>query len=150
MRLLISFLALSLLGAVAQSACNSAEQKKSSGPIASASPAATNDGVRRVTTAELQDLVAKNQAFVVDVRNEASYNAGHIRGAKLIPEADIPNRLSELPKDKLIVTYCSWPSEHTSARAVVDLKGKGIDNAAALLGGFAAWQNAGLPVDKKE
>jgi rhodanese-related sulfurtransferase len=33
---------------------------------------------------------------------------------------------------------------------VVDLKAKGIDNAAALLGGFAAWQNAGLPVDKKE
>jgi rhodanese-related sulfurtransferase len=33
---------------------------------------------------------------------------------------------------------------------VVDLKGKGFDNAAALLGGFAAWQNAGFPVDKKE
>jgi rhodanese-related sulfurtransferase len=33
---------------------------------------------------------------------------------------------------------------------VVDLTAKGIDNAAALLGGFAAWQNAGLPVDKKE
>jgi rhodanese-related sulfurtransferase len=33
---------------------------------------------------------------------------------------------------------------------VVDLKTKGIDNAAALLGGFAGWQNAGLPVDKKE
>jgi 3-mercaptopyruvate sulfurtransferase SseA len=33
---------------------------------------------------------------------------------------------------------------------VVDLKAKGMDNAAALLGGFAAWQNAGLPVDKKE
>jgi rhodanese-related sulfurtransferase len=33
---------------------------------------------------------------------------------------------------------------------VVYLKAKGIDNAAALLGGFAAWQNAGLPVDKKQ
>lgn len=109
MRLLISSLALSLLGAVVLSACNSAEQKTKPGPIASASPAASapNDGVRRVTTTELQDLLAKNEAFVVDVRNEASYNAGHIRSAKLIPEADIPNRLSELPKDKLIVTYCS-------------------------------------------
>ncbi|MEP6717937.1 MAG: rhodanese-like domain-containing protein [bacterium] len=109
MRLLISFLLLSLLGAVAQSGCNSAEQKNKSGPIATASPAvpAPNDGVRRVTTTELQDLLAKHEAFVVDVRNEASYNAGHIRSAKLIPEADIPNRLGELPKDKLIVTYCS-------------------------------------------
>jgi len=31
---------------------------------------------------------------------------------------------------------------------VVNLKTKGMENAAALLGGFAAWQNAGLPVDK--
>src|SRR6266481_4173178 len=109
MRLLISLFALSLLGAVAQSGCNSAEQKNRSGPIATASPAAPapNDGARRITVAELQDLLARNQAVVIDVRNEASYNAGHVRGAKLIPEADLPNHLSELPKDKLIVTYCS-------------------------------------------
>jgi rhodanese-like protein len=107
MRLLISVLALSFLGAVAQSGCNSAEKKNNSGPIATTSPVTPADGVRRITTVELQDLLAKNQAFVIDVRTEASYNAGHIRGAKLIPEADIPNHLSELPKDKLIVTYCS-------------------------------------------
>lgn len=107
MRLLVSFLALSLLGALALSACNSAELKNKSGPIASASPAAPNDGVRRITPTELEDLLAKNEAFVVDVRNEASYNAGHIRGAKLIPEQDIATRASELPRDKIIVTYCA-------------------------------------------
>ena len=112
MRLFISFLAVSLLGAVLLSACNSADQTNKngpSGPIASASPAAPvpNDGVRRITPTELQDLLAKNEAFVVDVRNEASYNAGHIRSAKLIPEADVSNRVGELPKNKLIVTYCS-------------------------------------------
>jgi rhodanese-related sulfurtransferase len=31
---------------------------------------------------------------------------------------------------------------------VLDLKKHGIENAAALLGGMAAWQSAGLPVDK--
>jgi rhodanese-related sulfurtransferase len=41
------------------------------------------------------------------VRNEASYNAGHVRGAKLIPVGEIANHLNELPKDKLIITYCS-------------------------------------------
>ena len=108
MRLIISFFVLGLLGALVQSGCNSAEQKNKSGPIASTSPAApAPDGARRITVSELQDLLAKNQAVVIDVRNEASYNAGHVRGARLIPEADIPNHLSELPKDKLIVTYCS-------------------------------------------
>jgi len=32
---------------------------------------------------------------------------------------------------------------------VVALKTKGIENAAALLGGFQLWQNEGKPVEKK-
>jgi rhodanese-related sulfurtransferase len=32
---------------------------------------------------------------------------------------------------------------------VVTLKQKGIENAAALLGGFAEWEKEGLPVEKK-
>ncbi|MDQ2936736.1 MAG: rhodanese-like domain-containing protein [Acidobacteriota bacterium] len=110
MRLILSFFVVSLLAALAQSGCNSAEQRnKSAGPVAVASPGApaAADGARRVTPAELKDLLAKNEAVVIDVRNEASYDAGHIRGAKLIPEAEILNRMDELPKNKLIVTYCS-------------------------------------------
>lgn len=110
MRLILSFFVVSLLAALAQSGCNSAEQKnKSAGPVAVASPAApaATDGARRVTPAELKDLLTKNEAVVIDVRNEASYNAGHISGARLIPEAEILNHIGDLPKNKLIVTYCS-------------------------------------------
>ena len=111
MRLIISFLALSLLGAVVQSGCNSAEQrnKNISQVNASAPPVAPapSDGARRVTVAELKDLLDKNEAVVIDVRNQSSWDMGHIRGAKLIPEAEIANHLDELPKNKLIVTYCS-------------------------------------------
>ena len=109
MRLIASFFALSLLGALAQSGCNSTEQKnRNTAPLAAATPAApASDGVRRVTTTELKDFLDRNEAVVIDVRNEASFNAAHIRGAKLIPEAEITNHLDELPKNKLIVTYCS-------------------------------------------
>jgi 3-mercaptopyruvate sulfurtransferase SseA len=105
MRLTFYFIALSLLGVVVQSGCNSAEQKnKNAAPVSAATPA---DGVRRVTVAELKGMLEKDQAIVIDVRNEASYNAGHIKGARLIPVGDILNHVDELPKDKLIVTYCS-------------------------------------------
>jgi rhodanese-related sulfurtransferase len=30
---------------------------------------------------------------------------------------------------------------------VLELKSKGVDNAAALLGGLAAWKSAGFPVE---
>ena len=65
------------------------------------------DGARRVTIEELEALVKNNEAVVIDVRNQASYDAGHIPGAKLIPAGEIQNHLDELPKDKMIVTYCS-------------------------------------------
>ena len=79
---------------------SSAGGKPCSGPL----PA---DGACRVTVAELKDLLASNEAIVLDVRNQASYDLGHIRGARLIPEAEVVNHIDELPRDKLIVTYCS-------------------------------------------
>lgn len=65
------------------------------------------DGVRRVTVEELRAALDKGTAIVVDVRGQDSYKAGHIKGAVWIPESEIANRTKELPKDKLIVTYCS-------------------------------------------
>ena len=65
------------------------------------------DGVERVTTAELEKLLKEGKAIVVDVRSKAMYDLGHIAGAKLIPVPEIEARANELPRDKMIVTYCS-------------------------------------------
>ena len=111
MRLIISFLALAVLALGVLTACNSAEWRNAktspASPSSAPAPPVMADGARRVTVAELKDLLAKNQAIVLDVRNQTSYDAGHIRGARLIPEAEVLNHVAELPKDKLIVTYCS-------------------------------------------
>ena len=109
MRLIISFFAIAILGLGVLTACNSAEWKTAkTSPIAPAQTAPPPaDGVRRVTVAELKDMLAKNEAAVIDVRNQASYDAGHIRGSKLIPEAEVVDHIKELPKNQLIVTYCS-------------------------------------------
>ncbi|HVF88279.1 MAG TPA: rhodanese-like domain-containing protein [Pyrinomonadaceae bacterium] len=73
-------------------------------PPAAATPA---DGVRRITVADLQSALEKGEAVIVDVRSESSYAAGHIKGARVIPEDQITRRADELPRDKLIVTYCA-------------------------------------------
>lgn len=65
------------------------------------------DAVRRVTIAELRAALEKGTAIAVDVRGEEQYRAGHIKGALWIPSDEIARRTKELPKDKLIVTYCS-------------------------------------------
>lgn len=65
------------------------------------------DGVRRISVEELRVALEKGTAIVVDVRGEEQYKAGHIKGALWIPSEKIASRTKELPKDKLIVAYCS-------------------------------------------
>ena len=65
------------------------------------------DGVRRIAPAEAREALEKGKAIIVDVRGEDAYNAGHVKGARLIPLNDILARIAELPRDKMIITYCS-------------------------------------------
>ena len=44
--------------------------------------------------------------LIVDVRAKAAFGEGHIAGAVNIPDAETVSRLSEFPKDKLVVAYC--------------------------------------------
>jgi rhodanese-related sulfurtransferase len=66
-----------------------------------------SDGVRRITPAQAREAVASGKAIIVDVRGEDSYNAGHIKGARWINLNDIGSRTRELPRNKMIITYCS-------------------------------------------
>lgn len=107
MRLLtysIGFLLLTILF----TACNNADSKVSQAqqkPVITSTPYA--DGARRVTVEELEALIKDGKAFVVDVRTQDAYNVSHIPGAKLIPSAEVVNHINELPRDKIVVTYCS-------------------------------------------
>jgi 3-mercaptopyruvate sulfurtransferase SseA len=94
--------------ALAFTACNALDgdrRSQTQKAIYSATP--YPDGARRATVQQLETLLKEGKVFVVDVRTQDSYNAGHIPGSKLIPSGDILNHLSELPRDKTIVTYCS-------------------------------------------
>ncbi len=44
---------------------------------------------------------------VLDVRSQEEANAGMIKGARVVPDAEILDRLGEVPKDKKIITYCN-------------------------------------------
>lgn len=68
---------------------------------------ANSDGPARIKPEEVRELLKKNKAVLVDVRPEASYKAGHIKGALNIPFSEIRERAKELPRHKMIATYCS-------------------------------------------
>ena len=99
-----------LVTAVVLVACNSADRVANSN---SQKPGGTGpetvyaDGARRITIDELDDMMKAGTAVVIDVRTQAAYDQGHIPGSRLIPAGEIGNHINELPRDKMIVTYCS-------------------------------------------
>lgn len=140
MRNLIPASALVLLVAFAANPQTLTAQNLSGAP--SMADLAPEDGARRISAAEAYAAVAKGNAVLVDVRSKEEFDHGHAKGAKSIPLREIPNRLAEVPRDRLIIAYCTCPAEQSSIRAVLDLKAKGITNAAALVGGLHAWAEA--------
>lgn len=65
------------------------------------------DGARRITAAEATVAAAKGNAVLIDVRGKEAYDFSHAKGAKNIPLGELLGRISELPKDRLIITYCT-------------------------------------------
>lgn len=80
---------------------------------------------------------------VVDVRTSHEWDAGHIAGARHIPEDDVVARAGELDADRAVVTVCHTGSR--SATAAADLTAAGLV-AESLVGGMEAWAAAGLAV----
>lgn len=50
---------------------------------------------------------APGDTLILDVRNKDEAKAGMIKGALLVPDEEVLERLAEIPKDKRIVTHCS-------------------------------------------
>ena len=65
------------------------------------------DNARRITAEELHKLWEKKDVLIIDTRAEAAYKDEHIKGAISVPSNDVGNRIDELPRNKMIVAYCT-------------------------------------------
>jgi rhodanese-related sulfurtransferase len=103
-----------------------------------------------MTFAEFRPLHAHKSVLVVDVRDADSFANGRIPGAVHVPVRDTEARLASVKKaakGRVIVTYCSCPTESSSLRAAKLLSEKGL-TAKALVGGFPRWVESGGPIER--
>jgi hydroxyacylglutathione hydrolase len=82
------------------------------------------------------------RAFVLDVRTQAEFEAGHIAGATHIHAGRLMHNLERLPKDRLVLVHCQ--SGARSAATVSALRAAGFGNVLELEGGYDAWTKANL------
>jgi rhodanese-related sulfurtransferase len=94
---------------------------------------------------ELQALLDHNEVVLIDVRPRIEYDFGHLPDATCLPLDELPSRLDELPKDRLIVTYCRGVYCLLSNDAEALLRSKGY-RVRRLEGGWPEWWEEGRPV----
>lgn len=102
----------SVVAAVMLTACVAQAQLAKEPPTAPAStqtvvPANDQHSARRITRDQAISKVHAKTAIFVDVRAKDQFDIGHIKGAINIPLTELTARMKDLPKNKMIITYCA-------------------------------------------
>lgn len=89
-----------------------------------------------ITNGEIIDRAA-NGGIILDVREEAEYAFGHIKGSKSVPMDELEDRLDELNKDQEIYVICRTGIR--SKFAALKLSEKGFTKVYNVLPGMSSW-----------
>jgi rhodanese-related sulfurtransferase len=104
--------------------------------------------IPQVAPADLQSRIqAGEQIVVIDVREPDEFAKGKIPGAFTIPRGVLEMQVDgRLPLESTVVLYCGAGAR--SALACKSLAEMGYDKVENLEGGWGAWVNSRLPVER--
>ncbi len=93
----------------------------------------------KITSQQLVEAIAKGRVQFIDIRFQEEHQAWNSPLAKNIPLNELPKRLNELNRDKIIVTAC--PHKDRAILAMVFLRTKGFQSKYLVDGltGFAEY-----------
>jgi len=93
-------------------------------------------------------LINRERAVVVDVREPEEFAAGHVTGAKNVPLNQLEQKLPAAVKNKSLPLLLICATGARAQRAVATAKKLGYEQAQAVSGGLKSWKEANLPVEK--
>ena len=102
--------------------------------------------LEEISRDELARRLDDSNLIIIDVRPEAEYAAGHIRGARSVSINQLPDIVRGLPTDVEVVAYCRGPY-CVFADDAVRLLRRRRRNARRLQDGFPEWRTAEHPVE---
>ncbi len=85
-----------------------------------------------------------DDAYLIDVREDDEWLAGHAPGAVHLPMNELPERLAEVPAEGDVVIVCR--SGHRSAEVTAYLVSRGLGHVRNLHDGMLGWAAAGRPL----
>jgi rhodanese-related sulfurtransferase len=104
--------------------------------------------VREVGAMGATQLINRQNAVILDLREGKDYDGGHLPNAVHIPLAQLGSRAGELSKftSRPLIAYCERGNRSRSAGSA--LSKLGFAEVYTLRGGVRAWAEAGLPIAK--
>jgi adenylyltransferase/sulfurtransferase len=97
------------------------------------------NGIPQLTVKELKRRIdAGEEVYILDVREPYEYQIAQI-GGKLIPQNEVPQRLSEIDREREVIMQCH--SGIRSQNVAEFLKQQGYMKVVNLAGGITAWAN---------
>jgi rhodanese-related sulfurtransferase len=104
--------------------------------------------IQSIGTLRATQLINSQDALLLDIRETQEYEGGRLPNARHIPLSQLKERSGELAKwkNKPIVIYCNTGTRSGGAGSI--LEKEGFSEIYQLTGGFRAWKDANLPVQK--
>lgn len=103
--------------------------------------------IDRITAQALSDQLIHQSPppFVLDIRSDKEWQAGHLAGSHNIPLTHLRERMAEVPTDRPVVVHCE--GGYRSAIGTSLLAEAGRTNVHDLVGGIKAWMASKLPIE---
>jgi rhodanese-related sulfurtransferase len=104
--------------------------------------------MKEIGNLNVTHLINHRDALLLDVREPGEYEQGRLPKALHIPLSQLASRAGELAKHKSrpVVAYCATGNRSRMAGGA--LAKAGFSEIYHLHGGYRAWKDAGLPVEK--
>lgn len=93
---------------------------------------------QHISVADARQRMTNGEIAVVDIRDPASYNQGHIEGAVRLDNNSISHFLEATHKDQPVVVYCYHGN--SSQNAAQFLAEQGFEEVYSMDGGYEAWR----------
>jgi hydroxyacylglutathione hydrolase len=101
--------------------------------------------VQKVDPSSLRQMIGQDAVTVLDVRERAEYQAGHIPGSVNIPLGQIERRIGELPASRPLAVHCQGGTRSAIAASLLLRQGRA--DILDLSAGFRRWHAEGEPVE---
>ncbi|MCR6477662.1 rhodanese-like domain-containing protein [Variovorax sp. ZS18.2.2] len=111
-------------------------------------PLIRGSGGGTLTAQGAVQLINRERAVLVDVREPEEFATGHMIGAKNVPLNQLDEKLASTVKNKNVPLLLVCATGARAQRAVAMAKKLGYEQAQAVAGGLKAWKDANLPVEK--